>query len=171
MARNPGSRCLPSRPSSSRDGLAAAPCTTGKPFPAWPRRPRERSWVRPCVPIGPSWCDLANASHGGFEYIPEGWEDRLFDSFLLQLNDPSQESFLDCVESICYELLRRGSEVGAAQDVLVAFRRHIMACANDTEVRARIEDLLQEALLSASDLAAIAQSRRRSALMDRMTML
>jgi diguanylate cyclase (GGDEF)-like protein len=115
--------------------------------------------------------DLDHASHGGFEYIPEGWEDRLFDSFLLQLNDPSQESFLDCVESICYELLRRGSEVGAAQDVLVAFRRHIMACANDTEVRARIEDLLQEALLSASDLAAIAQSRRRSALMDRMTML
>jgi GGDEF domain-containing protein len=115
--------------------------------------------------------DLDHASHGGFEFIPEGWEDRLFDSFLLQLNDPSQESFLDCVESICYELLRRGSEVGAAQDVLVVFRRHVMACASDHEVRARIEDLLQEALLSASDLAAIAQSRRRSALMDRMTML
>ena len=115
--------------------------------------------------------DLDHASHGGFEFIPEGWEDRLFDSFLLQLNDPSQESFLDCVESVCYELLRRGSEVGAAQDVLVVFRRHVMACASDSEVRARIEDLLQEALLSASDLSAIAQSRRRSSLMDRMTML
>ena len=87
--------------------------------------------------------DLDHASHGGFEFIPEGWEDRLFDSFLLQLNDPSQESFLDCVESICYELLRRGSEVGAAQDVLVVFRRHVMACASDSEVRVRIEDLLQ----------------------------
>ncbi len=115
--------------------------------------------------------DLGHASHGGFEFIPEGWEDRLFDSFLLQLNDPSQESFLDCVESICYQLLRRGSEVGAAQDVLVAFRRHVMACASDHEVRAHIEDLLQEALLSVSDLAAIAQSRRRSTLMDRMTTL
>jgi diguanylate cyclase (GGDEF)-like protein len=115
--------------------------------------------------------DIDHASHGGFEFVPEGWEDRLFDSFLLQLNDPSQESFLDCVETICYELLRRGSEVGAAQDVLVVFRSHVMACANDPDVRVRIEDLLQEALLTASDLAAIAQSRRRSALMDRMTML
>ncbi len=115
--------------------------------------------------------EIDHASHGGFEFIGEGWEDRLFDSFLLQLNDPSQESFLDCVENICYELLRRGSEVGAAQDVLVVFRRHVMACTGDPEMRARIDDLLQEALLSASDLAAIAQSRRRSALMDRTTVL
>jgi diguanylate cyclase (GGDEF)-like protein len=115
--------------------------------------------------------DIDHASHGGFEFIPEKWEDRLFDSFLLQLNDPSQESFLDCVETICYELLRRGSEVGAAQDVLVVFRRHVLACASDPTTRVRIEDLLQEALLTASDLAAIAQSRRRSALMDRSTML
>jgi phosphoserine phosphatase RsbU/P len=115
--------------------------------------------------------DIDRASHGGFEYISEGWEDRLFDSFLLQLNDPGQQSFLDCVESICYELLRRGSEVGAAQDVLVVFRRHIMACATDPEMRTRIEDLLQEALLSVSDLTAIAQSRRRSALLDRTTLL
>jgi diguanylate cyclase (GGDEF)-like protein len=115
--------------------------------------------------------DIDHASHGGFEFIAEGWEERLFDSFLLQLNDPSQESFLDCVEGICYELLRRGSEVGAAQDVLVVFRRHVMACTGDPDERMRIEDLLQEALLTASDLAAIAQSRRRSALMDRMTIL
>jgi diguanylate cyclase (GGDEF)-like protein len=115
--------------------------------------------------------EIDHASHGGVEFISEGWEDRLFDSFLLQLNDPSQESFLDCVESICYELLRRGSEVGAAQDILVVFRRHVMACTNDPDIRVRIEDLLQEALLSASDLAAIAQSRRRSALQDRMTIL
>jgi diguanylate cyclase (GGDEF)-like protein len=115
--------------------------------------------------------DIDHASHGGFEFVPEKWEDRLFDSFLLQLNDPSQESFLDCVETICYELLRRGSEVGAAQDVLVVFRRHVLACASDPAIRVRIEDLLQEALLTASDLAAIAQSRRRSALMDRSTML
>jgi diguanylate cyclase (GGDEF)-like protein len=115
--------------------------------------------------------DIDRASHGGFEFISEGWEDRLFDSFLLQLNDPSHASFLDCVESICYELLRKDSEVGAAQDVLVVLRRHILACASDPDTRGRIEDLLQEALLSASDLAAIAQSRRRSALMDRMTLL
>jgi diguanylate cyclase (GGDEF)-like protein len=115
--------------------------------------------------------EIDHASHGGFEFIGEGWEDRLFDSFLLQLNDPSQDSFLDNIESICYELLRRGSEVGAAQDVLVVFRRHVMACTSDPEVRGNIEDLLQEALLSASDLAAIAQSRRRSALLDRTTVL
>jgi sigma-B regulation protein RsbU (phosphoserine phosphatase) len=115
--------------------------------------------------------EIDHASHGEFEFMGEDWEDRLFDSFVLQLNDPSQASFLDCVESICYDLLRRGSEVGAAQDVLVVFRRHVMACTSDPEMRARMDDLLQEALLSASDLAAIAQSRRRSALMDRTTVL
>ncbi len=115
--------------------------------------------------------DIDRAAHGGFEFVSEGWEDRLFDSFLLQLNDPGQASFLDFVENICYELLLKGSEVGSAQDVLVVFRRHILACAGDPETRARIEDLLQEALLSASNLAAIAQSRRRSALMDRMAVL
>jgi diguanylate cyclase (GGDEF)-like protein len=115
--------------------------------------------------------EIDHASHGGFEFIGEGWEDRLFDSFLLQLNDPSQGSFLDCVEGICYELLRRGSEVGAAQDVLVVFRRHVMACTSDPDLRVRIDDLLQEALLSATDLAAIAQSQRRSALMERTTVL
>jgi diguanylate cyclase (GGDEF)-like protein len=115
--------------------------------------------------------EIDHASHGGFEFIGDGWEERLIDSFLLQLNDPGQESFLDCIESICYELLRRGSEVGAAQDVLVVFRRHVLACTNDPDMRGRMEDLLQEALLSASDLSAIAQSRRRSALLDRTTVL
>jgi diguanylate cyclase (GGDEF)-like protein len=115
--------------------------------------------------------EIDHASHGGFAFIGEDWEDRLFDSFLLQLGDPTQTAFLDCVEGVCYELLRRGSEVGAAQDVLVVFRRHVMACTGDPEVRTRIDDLLQEALLSASDLAAIAQSRRRSALLDRTTVL
>jgi diguanylate cyclase (GGDEF)-like protein len=115
--------------------------------------------------------EIDHASHGGFKFIGEGWEDRLVDAFLLQLHDPSQETFYDCVESIGYELLRRDREVGAAQDVLVVFRRNVMACTGDPEVRARIDDLLQEALLSASDLAAIAQSRRRSALIDRTTVL
>lgn len=115
--------------------------------------------------------EIARASHGGLEFANQGWEERVFDSFLLQLNDPSQASFLDCVESICYELLRRGGEVGIAQDVLAAFRRQVVACASDVETRARVEDLMQEALLSASDLAAIAQSHRRAALMDRVAVL
>ena len=115
--------------------------------------------------------DLGRASHGGFDEVSKDWEERLVDSFLLQLNDPGQPSFLDRVEAICYELLRRGSEVGAAQDVLGVLRGHVMACATDADSRARIEDLIQEALLSASDLAAVAQSRRRQLLMDRMTML
>jgi diguanylate cyclase (GGDEF)-like protein len=46
-----------------------------------------------------------------------------------------------------------------------------VACAGDPETRGRIEALLREALLSASELAAIAQSQRRSALMDRTALL
>ena len=115
--------------------------------------------------------ELDHAAHGGLEFVTAGWEDRLVDSFLLQFNDPSEASFVDCVETICYELLRVGGEVGAAQDVLAVFRRSVVTCAGDPDTRARIEELLREALLSASDLAAIAQSHRRSALMDRMAFL
>jgi diguanylate cyclase (GGDEF)-like protein len=115
--------------------------------------------------------ELVHAAHGALEFVSDGWADRLFDSFLLQLNDPSQASFLDCVEGICYELLHADGEVGATQDVLAVFRREVVACASDGETRARIEELLREALLSASELAAIAQSQRRSALMDRTALL
>lgn len=115
--------------------------------------------------------EIDRAAHGGLDLVASGWEDRLYDSFLTQLGDASQESFLDCVESICYQLLRAGGEVGVVRDVLVVFRRHAMACAGDPETRSRIEDLLREALLSAGELAAIAQSERRSALLDRMTVL
>ena len=115
--------------------------------------------------------ELDRAAHGGLEFVSDGWADRLFDAFLLQLNDPSQASFIDCVESICYELLRQDGEVGAAQDVLAVFRREVVARASDAETRSGIEELLREALLSASELAAIAQSRRRGALLDRTALL
>jgi hypothetical protein len=115
--------------------------------------------------------ELDHAAHGEIERVFSGWKDQLFDSFLLQLNDPSQASFVDCVEAICYGLLRKGSEVGIAQDVLAVFRRQVLSSASEPEARARIEELLREALLSASDLAAIAQSRQRNALMDRTALL
>jgi diguanylate cyclase (GGDEF)-like protein len=115
--------------------------------------------------------EVERAAHGGMESVTAGWAERLFDAFLLQLNDPSQASFVDGVEGICYELLRRDGEVGTAQDVLAAFRRGVVACAGDAETRGRIEELLREALLSAGELAAIAQSERRAALLDRSALL
>lgn len=115
--------------------------------------------------------ELGRAAHEGWGAVGGGWEDRMIDSFLLQLDNPAQDSFLDCVEGICYELLRRGGEVGLARDALVVFRRNVIACASEPAVRARIDDLVREALLVASDLAAVAQSRLRSALLDRTTVL
>jgi diguanylate cyclase (GGDEF)-like protein len=55
--------------------------------------------------------------------------------------------------------------------VLAVFRRQVVAHVADLETRGHVEDLLREALLSASDLAAIAQSRQRNALMDRTALL
>ncbi len=115
--------------------------------------------------------DLDRVAHGGLELVSPGWQDRLLDSFLLQLRGPSLPSFVDCVETIGYELLRAGGKVGAAQDVLAVFRREVLACAGDPETRARIEELLREALLAASEIEAIAQAQRRSALIDRTALL
>jgi diguanylate cyclase (GGDEF)-like protein len=115
--------------------------------------------------------ELDRAAHGELEFVASGWAERLFDTFMLQLNDPSQASFVDCVEGIGYELLRSGGEVGAVQDVLLVFRKQVVACAGDAEGLDRVEDLLRDALLMGSDLAAIAQSRQRNALMDRTAVL
>jgi diguanylate cyclase (GGDEF)-like protein len=115
--------------------------------------------------------DLEHAAHGELEFVRAGWAERLFDGFLLQLGDPDQSSFVDAVEEICYQLLRSGGEVGAVQDVLAVFRWQVAACATDADVLDRIEDLLREGLLMASDLAGIAQSRQRNALMDRAALL
>jgi diguanylate cyclase (GGDEF)-like protein len=114
---------------------------------------------------------LDRAAHGRLELAGSGWADRLFDAFLLQFHDPGQASFVDCVESLCYDLLLGGGEVGAAQDVLAVLRRQVVVCAADTETRDRVECVMREALLSASDMAAIAQSRQRNALMDRTALL
>ena len=115
--------------------------------------------------------DMDRVAHGGLEFVSPGWADRLFDSFLLQLGDPSQASFVDCVETICYELLRNGGKVGAAQDVLAVFRREVLASVAEPGSRARIEELLREALLSAGEIEAITQAQRRSALIDRTALL
>ena len=141
-------------------------CTTVKRYRPGTSPARTRSWERPYA-CGGLFSSRISTGRRTADSNSSAKVGRIVCSisFLLQLDDPGQASFLDFVENICYELLRKGSEVGSAQDVLVVFRRHILACASDPETRGRIEDLLQEALLSASNLAAIAQSRRRSALM------
>jgi diguanylate cyclase (GGDEF)-like protein len=115
--------------------------------------------------------DMDRVAHGGLEFVSPGWAGRLFDAFLRQLTDPSQASFVDGVETVCYELLRAGGKVGAAQDVLAVFRREVLAAVADPGGRARIEELLREALLSAGEIEAITQAQRRSALVDRTALL
>jgi diguanylate cyclase (GGDEF)-like protein len=73
-----------------------------------------------------------------------------------------REAFFEAVEDILNVLLLHRGEVGACQDVLVMLRRHALTCASDPDVRGRIDDLLQEGLLIASDLSAISQAQRRA---------
>jgi diguanylate cyclase (GGDEF)-like protein len=58
--------------------------------------------------------------------------------------------------------------VGSAHDVLLVLRRDALACVHDSATRGRIYDLIQEALLVASDMAAIAQAQQRGDLVDLM---
>lgn len=106
--------------------------------------------------------DLRRAAHGALEVVPVGWEDRLLDGLLSQLSGQTPEALFDAVEDILDALLQRRGEVGVCQDVLVALRRHSMACAADPDMRGRLDDVLQEALLIASDLSAISQAQRRA---------
>lgn len=106
--------------------------------------------------------DLRRAAHGALEVVPVGWEDRMLDGLLSQLAGQAPEGLFEAVEDILNALLQRRGEVGACQDVLVALRRHAIACASDPDMRGRLDDLLQEALLIASDLSAISQAQRRA---------
>jgi diguanylate cyclase (GGDEF)-like protein len=105
--------------------------------------------------------NLRQSAHGGFDFVPENWERRLFSTFLEQVAEPEAPAFVNCVEDICYALLRRDSSVGSAHDVLLVLRRDALACVHDSATRGRIYDLIQEALLVASDMAAIAQAQQR----------
>jgi diguanylate cyclase (GGDEF)-like protein len=105
--------------------------------------------------------NLRHAAHGGFDFVSEDWERRLFSAFLEQVAEPEALAFVNCVEDICYALLRRDSSVGSAHDVLLVLRRDALACVHDPATRGRIYDLIQEALLVASDMAAIAQAQQR----------
>ena len=105
--------------------------------------------------------NLHQAAHGGFDFVTEDWEQRLFSAFLEQVAEPEAPTFVNYVEDICYALLRRDSSVGSAHDVLLVLRRDALACVQDSATRGRIYDLVQEALLVASDMAAIAQAQQR----------
>jgi len=105
--------------------------------------------------------NLSQAAHGGFDFVTEDWEQRLFSAFLEQVAEPELPTFVSCVEDICYALLSRDSSVGSAHDVLLVLRRDALACVHDSATRGRIYDLIQEALLVASDMAAIAQAQQR----------
>ena len=112
--------------------------------------------------------NLRQAAHGGFDFVSEDWERRLFSTFLEQVAEPEAPAFVNCVEDICYALLRRDSSVGSAHDVLLVLRRDALACVHDAATRGRIYDLIQEALLVASDMAAIAQAQQRGELVALM---
>jgi diguanylate cyclase (GGDEF)-like protein len=112
--------------------------------------------------------NLRQAAHGGFDFVTEDWERRLFSTFLEQVAEPEAPAFVNCVEDIGYALLRRDSSVGSAHDVLLVLRRDALACVHDAATRGRIYDLIQEALLVASDMAAIAQAQQRGELVALM---
>jgi diguanylate cyclase (GGDEF)-like protein len=112
--------------------------------------------------------DLRQVAHSGFDFVPEDWEQRLFVAFLEQVAEPEAPAFVNCVEDICYALLRRDSSVGTAHDVLVVLRRDALAYVHDPATRGRIYDLIQEGLLVASDIAAIAQAQQRGELLALM---
>jgi diguanylate cyclase (GGDEF)-like protein len=112
--------------------------------------------------------NLRQAAHSGFDFVPEEWEEQLFSTFLVQIAEPEVPAFVNCVEDICYALLRRDSSVGATHDVLLVLRRDALACVHDAATRGRIYDLIQEALLVASDMAAIAQAQQRGELVALM---
>jgi diguanylate cyclase (GGDEF)-like protein len=112
--------------------------------------------------------NLHQAAHSGFDFVPEDWEERLFSAFLAQVAEPEVPVFVNCVEDICYALLGRDSSVGTTHDVLLVLRRDALACVHDAATRGRIYDLIQEALLVASDMAAVAQAQQRGELVALM---
>jgi diguanylate cyclase (GGDEF)-like protein len=112
--------------------------------------------------------NLRQAAHSGFDFVPEDWEERLFSAFIAQVAEPEVPAFVNCVEDICYALLRRDSSVGATHDVLLVLRRDALACVHDAATRGRVYDLIQEALLVSSDMAAIAQAQQRGELVALM---
>lgn len=107
--------------------------------------------------------ELMRAGRGALGTVGQGWENRLLDALMQQLEGPSQETLALSVD----HMFRRWDPdpVGASvvQDVLSALRREVLACVvSDAAARARLESAVHEArIVAAAGAASVVESRLR----------
>ena len=93
--------------------------------------------------------------------IPAGCEEALLDALVGDLTG-APARFVELLNSQLEDVVRSGGTGNAWQPALSALRRELMPClASDPAVRARAEDLLQEALVLVGDAVEHSQAQHR----------
>lgn len=104
--------------------------------------------------------ELQRAARGEFQSLG-AWEDRLIASFATQLED-EEPAFLEELAQGVASIANAGGDVSRWHDVVTAFRRYSLPCCGiDYQLRARAEDVLHEARMSAANAVERREARRR----------
>lgn len=112
--------------------------------------------------------ELARAGAGRLVGMT-GWEARLVDALTEELARSEGSAFLLELEQVVRRNVALGRGVTACHDVLTALRLQTLVCvALEPELRARIEDLFQEARLTLSRIGSEVENERQQALNYRM---
>jgi DNA-binding LacI/PurR family transcriptional regulator/signal transduction histidine kinase len=91
-----------------------------------------------------------------------GWEGRMLDAFLVDLDQQSPGAFLAYIEARFERVREAGTDMSCWQDVIEALRWQALPClAHDPARRARAEDLWQRARRLISTMAERAQAQAR----------
>ncbi|MGC4069968.1 MAG: substrate-binding domain-containing protein [Polyangiaceae bacterium] len=137
----------------SQTTTLSIPAPAGPPNPIWGEalaRRKERILA-----------DMSQALRGLSRALPIDWHVRLLDEFLADLNGRADAGFLPSLEEGLRQVTQKGSDGSVWQDVISALRRQILPCFVDSSVKARAEELWQQARLLVASVVERVQAQQR----------
>jgi DNA-binding LacI/PurR family transcriptional regulator len=107
--------------------------------------------------------ELMRAGRGALGTVGQGWENRLLDALVEQIEGPTHDTLALAVDHMLRRWDPDTAGTSVVQDVLTALRREVLSCiANDPVARARVEAAVHEARVVASvGAAGVVESRLR----------
>jgi DNA-binding LacI/PurR family transcriptional regulator len=89
--------------------------------------------------------ELSRAARGTFRAAGRGWEQRLLNAFVDQLQREPTMGLVETYDDILRRVSESGGDVSIGYEVVAALRRHLLACvANEPRLRTLTEELLLE---------------------------
>lgn len=105
--------------------------------------------------------EMNQALRGLARSLSVDWHLRLLDAFIAELEGTPEAGFLEALEEGLRLVTQKGSDGSVWQDVISALRRQILPCFADAHLKAKAEDLWQQARLLVASVVERVQAQQR----------